>query len=55
MLLDSIVLAGSYEAIKSAVDGNDEVNILKKGERIESGSIIISSTENSMLQVENVF
>lgn len=41
LLVDAIVLSGEFEAVKSAVDGNDETSTLKKGDRIESGSIIL--------------
>lgn len=55
VLVDSFVLSGNFEAVKSAVDGNDEVFTFGKGERIESGSIILNCSEGSLLQVEKVF
>lgn len=55
LLLDAIVLSGEYEAIESAVDGNDETKKLGKGSKIESGSIIVGASEGALLQVENVF
>ena len=51
VLVDSLVISGSFEAVKSAVDGNDETMKLEKGDRIESGSIILNCSEKSLLQV----
>lgn len=34
LLVDAIVLSGEFEAVKSAVDGNDETTVLRKGDRI---------------------
>lgn len=34
LLVDAIVISGQYEAVKSAVDGNDQNLTLTKGDRI---------------------
>ncbi len=52
LLLDTIIAKGKVSAVQGTTMGSEELMQLGIGDRIESGSMIISH-EDSLLQVEN--
>jgi hypothetical protein len=50
VLLDLIIIQGEVRAIQSARTGSDEIVNLCKGDRLESGSVILEA-ENCLAEV----